>query len=206
MKGPDPARSEQQILRARARGEVSAEVSFEQLYTLYGKPVLAWIAMRAGPGHVDDLFQDVWMIFFRRWQGWQFLPEMEAEGAKPVLSFLFRTCHLMLQGHRRKQQAKPQQDVEAVDVPDASGGAAQMIEQIELGRCLKLAREICPHEELDVLLAKLSGVPTREIAQAMKMSEPVVDHKFRDAVARLKERLAPAEKKSKGVERRGKNG
>lgn len=206
MKGADSALGEQQILQARARGEVSAEASFEQLYSLHGRAVLAWIAIRVGAGQVDDLFQDVWMIFFRRWQRWQFLPEMQAPEAKPVLSFLFRTCQLVLMGHRRRQQARQQEDAEVVELGDGAGGAARLAAQVELGRCLSLAREICSAEELDVLLAKLAGVPAREIAKTMGISEPVVDHRFRDAVARLKSRVAPAGKEGRGEGRRGKNG
>ena len=57
---------------------------------------------------------------------------------------------------------------------------------VEAGRALGLARRSCPAEELDVLLPKLAGVPAREIAQALAISEPMVDHRFRNALARIK--------------------
>jgi DNA-directed RNA polymerase specialized sigma24 family protein len=206
MAQPDPSLAEREILRARAQGEVSAEESFERLYALHAKPVTAWVAVRVDAGQADDLMQDVWMIFFRRWQQWEFLPEMEVEGAKPVLSFLFRTCHLVLQGHRRRQQARAHEDVDSVDVADGTGGAAGLAERVEFGRCLQLAKEICTGEEQEVLLAKLAGVPAREIARTLGLSEPVVDHRFRDAVARLRQRLAPKRSGKKGSGSRGKNG
>ena len=61
--------------------------------------------------------------------------------------------------------------------------------QVELGRCLDLAARICATEEIEVLVARLAGLSGAEIAQALGMSEAVVDHRYRDAIARLRRRL-----------------
>jgi RNA polymerase sigma factor (sigma-70 family) len=180
---------EQPILRARARGQVSAETAFEQLYALYAPAVLGWLVLRADPADADDLLQDVWMIFYRRWQRWQFSPQMEAPEARPVLSFLFRSCHFVLRGHRRRLQTRSHQSLDAMEAADGFQGAKQLLWQVEFGRCLELARRLCPAEELEVLLAKLAGVPAREIARTLDTTEPAVDHRFRNAVARLKKNL-----------------
>ena len=193
---PEPA-----ILRARVEGSLSANAAFEQLYALYASPVMAWLRLRVEGSDADDLFQDVWRIFYGRWGGWQHSAEMDAPGARPVLSFLYRTCHFVLQGHRR--MARPAEPLDAADPPDGVRGPVygersepeQMSREIELGPCLALARKICPAEELEVLMAKLAGVPAREIAQTFGISEPAVDHRFRDAVARLRRRLEPAQAK-----------
>src|ERR1700754_5230105 len=95
-----PLASEHPILLARASGEVSADVSFEQLYDLYQRPGDAWLSLRLPASDADDLAQDVWAIFYRRWQIWRFPAELVPE-AKPVLSFLYRTCHLTLSAFRR---------------------------------------------------------------------------------------------------------
>jgi DNA-directed RNA polymerase specialized sigma24 family protein len=52
-------------------------------------------------------------------------------------------------------------------------------------------RRICPLEEQEVLAAKLAGVPAREIARTLAITEAAVDHRFRGAIARLKRRLEP---------------
>ena len=179
---------EQPILRDRARGVVSCDQAFEQLYALYAPVVLGWLSLRVEATEVDDLFQDVWTVFYGRWRRWQFLLEMMAPEARPVLSFLFRTCHFVLQGHRRRA-AHVQEPLEAVEVPDGARGPDRLLQCAEFGRCLALARKICSHEELDVLMAKLAGVPAREIARTLSMTEAVVDHQFRNAVARLQKRL-----------------
>ena len=190
MEPPKTASPEPSILRARTRGEVSADAAFEQLYALYAPVVLGWLMMRVRAAEADDLFQDVWIVFYNRWRRWQCLPEMEAPEARPVLSFLFRTCHYVLQGHRRRA-ARVHESLESVEVPDGSAGARHMDQQVEFGRCLELARKLCSPEEVDVLLAKLAGVPAREIARTLNITEPVVDHRFRDAIARLQEQLQP---------------
>lgn len=185
---PEPA-----ILRARAEGSLSADVAFEQLYGLYSSAVMGWLRLRVERADADDLFQDVWRIFYNRWRTWQHSAQMDAPAARPVLSFLYRTCHFVLQGHRRA--ARPTEALEAMDAPDGAHGPEQMSREIELGRCLALARKLCPAEELEVLMAKLAGVPAREIARTLGTSEPAVDHRFRDAIARLRRELQPAQAK-----------
>lgn len=186
---------EQPILRARAQGQLSAPAAFEHLYSLYAPTVLGWLVLRVGRSDADDLLQDVWMIFFRRWQRWQFLPEMEAPEARPVLSFLFRTCHLVVQGHRRRSQLRAHESLDGVEVANGSHGPQALLKHLEVGRCLELARRLCPPVELDVLLAKLAGVPAREIARTLDLTEPAVDHRYRNALARLQKQLEPAKRK-----------
>ncbi len=193
---PEPA-----ILRARAQGEVSAEAAYDCLYAAYAGTVRAWLVVRAGSAHAEDLFQDVWTIFFGRWKRWQILPEMMAPEARPVLSFLFRTAHLVLLGHRRATEKRQHNPIEGVDVADTQRGPQQLEHKIQLGDCLRLAQQICPLREFEVLTAKLAGVPAREIARTLGLTEPVVDHHFRDAIARMKKKLAPRGRK--GGQRNG---
>jgi len=178
---------EQGILRARARGEVSADEAFEDLYRLYGPTIRAWLRFRVPGPAADDLLQDVFLIFHGRWGRWEFRPEMEALGARPVLSFLFRTCHFVLRAHRRK--AGREESAEGMEPVDERG-AERLLRDAEAGRALELARRLCPAEELDVLLPKLAGVPAREIARTLAISEPVVDHRFRNALARIRRGMA----------------
>jgi RNA polymerase sigma factor (sigma-70 family) len=185
------ATPEPQILRARAEGRLSPDASFEQLYGLYAPLVAAWFQVRVSPDVADDLFQDVWTIFFNRWQRWELLPEMMHPDAKPVLSFLFRTAHFVLIGHRRLGANRPQASLDEIEMPDQQRSPERIQHHLEVGRALALARKLCPPEELDVLLAKLAGVPAREIARTLAVSEPVVDHRFRNAVARLRQHLKP---------------
>lgn len=181
------ASPERSILRARAQGEVSADASFEDLYRLYGPTVRAWLRFRVHGPAADDLLQDVFLIFHGRWRRWEFRPEMEAEGARPVLSFLFRTCHFVLRAHRRRAgREESATNIEAVD----ERGADKLLRDAEAGRALGLARRLCPGEELDVLLPKLAGVPAREIARTLGVSEPVVDHRFRNALQRIRKGMA----------------
>ena len=183
-----PAANEQRVLRARAAGEVSADQGFEQLYTLYAPLVLAWLRLRTPRSDAEDLQQDVWMVLYDRWKRWEFRPEMESPEARPVLSFLFRTCHFVLRGHARKAAVRAEQPLEHA----GEARAAEAVDSnLELGRCLDLARRICPVEEQEVLAAKLAGVPAREIARALAITEAAVDHRFRRAIARLKRRLEP---------------
>ncbi|MFI5184973.1 MAG: RNA polymerase sigma factor [Vicinamibacteria bacterium] len=190
MSPAEPPSPEHEVLRARARGEVSADASFERLYAAYAADVRAWFRIRMPSSEADDLVQDVWVIFHHRWRRWDFRPEMDAAGARPVLSFLYRTAQFVLHGHRRRQATRAEQSLEGVEQQNPRG-TEHLHQALEASRCLSLARRLCPAEELDVLLPKLAGVPAREIARTLGVTEPVVDHRFRNALGRIKAGLAP---------------
>ncbi len=192
---PKPS-PEQPILRARARGEVSADGAFEELYALYGGNVLGWLALRVEPATAADLAQDVWTVFYSRWQRWQFSAEMEAEEARPVLSFLYRTCHFVLNGYRKRQVFRDHSELTEAHESHAAQSAESLTRQVQIGQCLAKAREICPPEELDVLLAKLAGMSLEEISRSLNITTAVVDHRFRNAIARLQKEMhgAPSQK------------
>jgi RNA polymerase sigma factor (sigma-70 family) len=179
------------LLASCARGDLSPDAAFDELYAAYAPTVRAWLALRRSAAEVDDLAQDVWTVFYRRWLEWEFRPEMEAAEARPVLSFLFRTSHLVLKGHQRQRQQGPTASVEEHDVPDGGRTARDTIRAIDATTLLDLARRQCSAEELDVLLARLAGLSLRETAQALSISEAMVDHRYRAAVARLRARLNP---------------
>jgi DNA-directed RNA polymerase specialized sigma24 family protein len=181
---------ELETLRAWAKGELSPEEVFARVYAAYARPVRAWLVVRAG-GAADDLFQDVWTIFLRRCREWRHGPEAERDpNARPVLSFLFRTCELVLRAHRRIQARR-----EAGPLADAAhptiDGQAQALRAVQLGECLEVARQHCSDTDRAVLMAKLAGVPGQEIARSLGLTHAAVDHRFRNTVARLRDVLTP---------------
>jgi RNA polymerase sigma factor (sigma-70 family) len=189
----DTASPEQPILRARARGEVSTEVAFDQFYALYAPIVRGWAAISAKKDDAEDIFQDVWSIFYRRWRNWRFLPEMEVPEAKPVLSFLYRTFRFLLEGYRRKALLK-HEPLEEAALSGIAVESTDLVRQVEVSRCLDIARRIFSSEEMDILMAKLAGIPAREIAAILSITEAMVDHRFRNSIARLKKHLKPVKK------------
>jgi RNA polymerase sigma factor (sigma-70 family) len=170
---------------AWARGDLTPDEAFEQLYARYGQTVRAWLALRVAPGSVDDLFQDVWTIFFRRCREWQHREEFAAGDARPVLSFLFRTCHLVVTAHRRVSAQRRTEALEDVD-PPAIDDDRRMFADVQLGECLGAAKRFCSDEDVTILTAKLAGVPARDIARALRVTESAVDHRFRRAIGRIR--------------------
>ena len=180
---------ENRILRARSQGEVSADAAFDTLYREYGRTVSAWLAVRVNSAVVDDLAQDVWLIFYSRFRRWEFGAEMESPEARPVLSFLFRTCQFVARGHKRLASSRIVDPLQAPEELAMESGRASMLERLEATRALAIARSVCRESELDVLLAKLSGMSAREIAAVFSISESVVDHRYRNAIAKLRKEL-----------------
>jgi RNA polymerase sigma factor (sigma-70 family) len=180
---------ENRVLRARARGEMSADAAFETLFREYRRIVSSWLAVRVERGAIDDLAQDVWLIFYGRFRRWEFGAEMESTEARPVLSFLFRTCQFVARGHQRLARSRRSDPIEEAEERAVSGGQESLLRGVEASKALSLARRVCPEEELDVLLAKLAGMSAREVAKALSITEAVVDHRYRDALARLRSKL-----------------
>jgi DNA-directed RNA polymerase specialized sigma24 family protein len=185
MENQYPLPSEQAVLRDCTDGVVSPDETFDRLYSLYAGPVLLWLRMRVRREAADDLFQEVWGIFLRRWRSWQHSPAMDDPDARPVLSFLYRTSHFVLKAHQRREWGMEPLE----NARNPTSDLTTIVQTIDFGRCLALAKELCSPEELDVLLAKLAGVSIREIARTFDVTEAVVDHRYRDAIARLRRRL-----------------
>jgi RNA polymerase sigma factor (sigma-70 family) len=185
---PDAA-LENRILRARARGELSADAAFETLYREYRRLVFSWLGVRVDTSAVDDLAQDVWLIFYSRFRRWEFGVESESPEARPVLSFLFRTCQFVARGHKRLASSRVVDPLEAPDRVSVDNERSSMLRTLEATRALAIARSVCRENEVDVLLAKLSGMSAREIASTLSISESVVDHRYRSAIAKLRKKL-----------------
>lgn len=183
----DELPSEHGIVSARMTGDLSADVSFERLYDIYARVVIGWLAVRVEPNMVDDLFQDVWTVFYGRWRTWQRPREMDIPEARPVLSFLFRTVHLVTKAHHRAFRVH--ESIDDHDMIDEKTAPQRLIETITFGQCLELARIHCSEEDLAILTGKLAGVSGREIARTLEISEPTVDHRYRTALAHLREQL-----------------
>ena len=180
---------ENRVLRARSRGEMSADAAFEALFQEYRRIVASWLAVRVDSGSVDDLAQDVWLIFYSRFRRWEFGTEMESAEARPVLSFLFRTCQFVARGHLRLARSRRSDPLEEVEEKIAASGPDTLLRDLEAAKALSLARRICPEEEIDVLLAKLAGMSAREVARTLSITEAVVDHRYRDALSRLRSKM-----------------
>ena len=180
---------ENRVLRARAQGDVSADAAFETLYREYGRTVSAWLAVRVDSTAVDDLAQDVWLIFYSRFRRWEFGAEMESPEARPVLSFLFRTCQFVARGYKRLASSRVVEPLETPETVPVANGRDSMLRRLEATRALAIARSVCRSNEVDVLLAKLSGMSAREISVTLSVSEAIVDHRYRNAIAKLRKKL-----------------
>lgn len=180
---------------------MSADAAFETLFREYARIVAGWLAVRVDPYSVDDLAQDVWLVFYSRFRRWEYGVERESPDARPVLSFLFRTCQFVARGHRRlarSRKREPLEEGESGDARAALDGEAAMSTEIDAGKALVIARRLCPEEELDVLLAKLSGFSAKEVAGMLSLTPAVVDHRYREALARLRREMKVSHRSRSG--------
>jgi len=81
---------------------------------------------------------------------------MESPEARPVLSFLFRTCQFVARGHKRLASSRVVDPMETPEDVPVDNERTSMLRKLEATRALAIARSVCPENEIDVLLAKLS--------------------------------------------------
>ncbi|HXV61142.1 MAG TPA: RNA polymerase sigma factor [Vicinamibacteria bacterium] len=189
---------ENRLLRAMARGLISADDAFAQLYREYGRTVLAWLAVRTDVSIADDLAQDVWLIFYSRFRRWEFGTEMESPEARPVLSFLFRTARFVARAHHRLAATRKNEPLASGAERAVTNGQGRMLRKLEASRILERVHLLCPEDEVDVLLAKLSGMSAREIAKTLSITASVVDHRYRSALSRIRKAMKIERKKTNG--------
>jgi len=179
------------IVSARISGDLSVDTSFERLYRMYASVVVAWLRVRVEPHAVEDLLQDVWTVFYGRWRDWRQPKELDIPEARPVLSFLFRTVHLAAKAHHRAKRVH--ESIEDHDMTDEKSTPHRLIERLTVGRCLELVRAHCSDDDIAILTGKLAGVSAREIARTLEISEPTVDHRYRNALEYLRQQLQSRE-------------
>lgn len=184
-----PDGDESPVLQAFADGRLTQEEAFAGLYGEYGRTTRGWLAARAPAADIDDLVQDVWSIFWRRWRDWTSPAGMSPADPRPLLSFLFRTCHLTLMAHRRLAAVHATKPIDIAPDP-ALDGQRSLLRHVQLGECFDAARSCCDDIDLAVLTGKVSGLSGREIARTVGLSEPAVDHRYREALARIRAQLA----------------
>jgi DNA-directed RNA polymerase specialized sigma24 family protein len=187
------------IVSGRMSGALSVNASFERLYGIYASVVVGWLVVRVESNAVEDLVQDVWTVFYRRWQTWQQPPEMNTPAARPVLSFLFRTAHLAAKAHHRQKQVH--EPIDGIDAPDHQAAPEKLFEILTLGRCLELARKYCCPEDVQILTGKLAGVPAKEIAHTLSISEPAVDHRYRNVLEYMRQQFQTSRVQSRQLGR-----
>ena len=148
------------------------------------------LILRVRGPEADDLLQDVWTIFYQRWRRWEHRPEMEAVGRQaraelPVPHLPVRGDGPPAEGAARGRDARSG-GAAARRAPTPSCGRA------EAGRCLELARRLLRPEPSSTCCSPSWPAcrPARS-RETLGVSESVVDHRFRGALARLRARLLP---------------
>jgi DNA-directed RNA polymerase specialized sigma24 family protein len=129
------------------------------------------------------VLQDTWVVFYNRWRAWSFEETPGEPTGRPILSFLYRTMQFVLRGYRRKHRRD--EPIENTEISNGHSHSTKMQTSVELGQLLEIARKACPPEELEVLMGKLAGLQGAEIATALGTTAAIVDHRFRNAIARL---------------------
>jgi RNA polymerase sigma-70 factor (ECF subfamily) len=114
-----------------------------------------------GPGEVEDLVQEVFMVLYRNWS--------DIDTERPLRPYLFGVAYRIVCAHRRRRAREiPYPDVDAADGAASPERAVQSKESAAL---LLSALESVPLlRRAVVIMHELDGVPVVDIARTLSIS------------------------------------
>ena len=141
------------------------------------------------PGRQEDLFQDVCLAL------WQALPRFRGESSERT--FLFRIAHnrSLSHGHRQGRRRRQEADEEEAPLeatPDPRPSPEDETAATQRRRLLLEAIRRLPVGQRQLLSLALEGLPLREIADIVGISEGNVAVRLHRARAALRSRLQAA--------------
>ena len=124
---------------------------------MYAPVVIGWLTIRVEPHAVDDLFQDVWTVFYGRWRAWQQPAELDTPEARPVLA---------TKAHRRAWRVH--EPIEKHHLTDEGTMPQRLVEMLTLGQCLEFAKTHCGEVDVAILTGKLAGISARPLPEVLR--------------------------------------
>lgn len=161
--------------------ELSAEDSFDHIYTLYQPRIFAYLLSKVSHRELaEDLCQETFIKVLRRWD--------QRHLTHKLLPWIYCIAkHTLYDEFRRPVHRRSVLLAEDVDLPDPSSYA----DQIELGVTVRAALSNLPnHERVPLLLQTLGGCQLKEIARHVGCSEPALKSRLIRSRARFKKLYA----------------
>ncbi len=169
-----------EILIEKARG--GDQAAFVQIFEAHRHRLREKVAARIGPRlrqflDPEDVIQETFLRAF------QTIPHFRPEGPDSFFRWLAALAdHLVLNASRKKRP-----EPLALDLPLSAASASKALRREERLERLKVAlRDLTDDQRQAVILARLDGVRTREIARRMGRTEEAVRQLISRGLHRLK--------------------
>jgi len=183
----EPDEAETLALLGRARG--GDEAGWRELYERYHDPLLFWVRTHLGPGlrrHLqsEDVLQSAALVWFRD------LERFEYRGKGSLQRFLRRLILNKIKDRADFFGAARRAGAVTLDETALSAGGDVGYRDPETYDRLERALAVLPDELREVvLLHKVEGLPTQEIAERMGKTDDAVRKAYSRAIAKLALRM-----------------
>lgn len=181
--------AEHRLLTKAKQGDRQA---FADLTALYEESLTAFVSTRMGPQlrkkvEIQDVVQDVLVAAF------QSLNDFEPEGAKAFFPWLcgiayHRILHLARQ-HFRNRELLLDREIEARD----GSPSATLRREERFSRLEAALEDLSSDHRQVILLARIEGLPLKEVGLRMNRSPKAVSKLLRKALENLKENFGDTE-------------
>lgn len=158
------------------------DARFRELLEHYRAPVARLASLyERERAEREDLAQDIWLAV------WRALPGFRGDCSERT--FIYRIAHNRALTHAGRHRATTAPLEEALDVLDPGISVEERVQAAsERARLLAALRRLTPVQR-EVVLLTLEGLPQREIAQVLGITEPNVAVRLSRARAELTRRL-----------------
>lgn len=189
---------ERELLGEYLALSISLDELFSRLFYAYNR-YLAFYLRRRGWSNAaaEDLLQQSWVTLWRDIKRGSFFERgssTETPAAKPVLTFLIKTCENLGRNLYRHEHHFPSVSLEELDA-GRQLCAADLDEQIQLRDVRRAMFELCTEDERRVLHLLSFGLDRVEIAEIVGEKPHWVDNRRRSAVQKLRGALGERAKR-----------
>lgn len=153
---------------------VSDPPPFELLFRQHAPSVLGVLRGLVGVNDAEECAQETFIAALRSYEGF--------DGANPRAWLLTIARRKAIDHHRRRGRAPEDGVAEPEDLP-----APEL--QPQLGTAFERVDGLPPKQREAVVLRFLGDLPYRDIATAMRISEPAARRNVHEAVSRLREEM-----------------
>ncbi len=169
--------------RVDRRSQLESELAglYEEYYDRIARYAFVHIGDRADS---EDIAGEVFLKALRSLDSYQ-------ERGVPMQAWLFKIAHnLVVDYLRRKAKAKAQaQDMEVLQIAD-DDPVKEAETKIQMEKVSEAMKKLTPDQRQVISLRFMSGLASKEVAQAMKKSDGAVREMQRAAIEKLRALLA----------------
>lgn len=181
---------------------ISLDELFDNVFLAYHRYLVFYLRRRGwSAAHSEDLLQTAWVTLWRDIKRGTFFERgSDAEktpAAKPILTFMIKTCEFAGRNLYRHENNHPTRSLEEPEIADSLAFENKIEDEICLSDVRRLIFRFCTEDEKRVLNLLAFGLDRTEIAEIVGEKPHWVDNRRRAAAQKIREAMKKTPKSAK---------